>query len=159
MMTSNRPYMIRAFYEWIVDNECTPYIVVDATKPGVIVPQQFVQDGQIVLNINPTAVASLQMGNDGIEFNARFGGQPMRVVAPIYAVMAIYAKENGAGTMFSADETFDEPEESMLENDVPVEPTEPSFSAIDGGGNYTSDDEPEEGNKKSSKRSHLTVVK
>ena len=74
-MTANRPYLLRAFYEWIVDNNCTPYLVVDATVSAVKVPMQFVQNGQIVLNTAPSAVSNLQLGNDAITFNARFGGR------------------------------------------------------------------------------------
>ena len=73
-MTSSRPYMIRAIYEWVVDNDCTPYILVNAMQEGVQVPQQFVQDGQIVLNISPTAVVGLDVGNDELGFRGRFGG-------------------------------------------------------------------------------------
>lgn len=99
-MTSNRPYLLRAFYQWIVDNDCTPYIVVDATLPHVVVPPQTVKDGQVVLNIAPSAVRILQLEQEHISFNARFGGVPFDVYIPNYAISAIYAKENGAGTMF-----------------------------------------------------------
>ena len=103
-MTPNRPYLLRAFYEWIVDNNLTPYLVVDAMLPGVKVPQQHVQNGQIVLNINPSAVGNLLLGNDAVTFNARFGGSPFALYIPQRAVLAIYARENGAGTMFDAEE-------------------------------------------------------
>ena len=112
-MTSNRPYLLRAFFDWIVDNQCTPHLVVNADFPNVIVPTQFVQDGQIVLNINPSAVAQFQMDNFEVSFNARFGGQPMRVVVPIGAVLAIYARENGEGTVFTP-EDFSEYEEPRV---------------------------------------------
>src|SRR6056297_3317745 len=76
-MTSSRPYIIRALYEWIVDNRATPYILVDAYGSGVSVPQNFVnKDGQIVLNVSPTAVKDLHIGNEALSFNARFGGVP-----------------------------------------------------------------------------------
>lgn len=91
-MTSSRPYMIRALYEWIVDNQSTPYVLVDAHARGVSVPQQFVNDdGQIVLNIAPTAVQGLLIGNEGIEFNARFGGVPTDIYIPCGGVLGIYA--------------------------------------------------------------------
>ncbi len=106
-MTSNRPYMLRAFYEWIVDNNCTPYLVVDATQPYVKVPTQHVQNGQIVLNISPGAVGNMTMNNDAVSFNARFGGQPFALYVPMRAVLAIYARENGAGTMFSPEDYED----------------------------------------------------
>lgn len=100
-MTSSRPYMIRALYEWIVDNGCTPYILVDAQGPGVEVPQQHVnKEGQIVLNINPTAVKDLFIGLEQINFNARFGGIPTDLVIPCGSVLGIYARENGQGMVF-----------------------------------------------------------
>lgn len=100
-MTSSRPYMIRALYEWIVDNGCTPYILVDAQGQGVEVPQQHVnKDGQIVLNINPTAVKDLFIGLEQINFNARFGGIPTDLVIPCGSVLGIYARENGQGMVF-----------------------------------------------------------
>lgn len=99
-MKSSRPYLARALYEWLLDNELTPYLVVDATLPGVEVPRQFVQNGQIVLNVAPTAVRDLFMENQAIGFNARFGGQPMQVMIPTPALIAIYARENGAGMVF-----------------------------------------------------------
>lgn len=103
-MTPNRPYLLRAFYEWIVDNNLTPYLVVDATMAGVKVPTQHVQNGQIVLNINPSAVGNLLLGNDAVTFSARFGGSPFALYIPQRSVLAIYARENGAGTMFTPEE-------------------------------------------------------
>lgn len=105
-MTPRRPYMLRAFYEWLTDNELTPHLVVDATLPGVRVPEQFVQDGQIILNIAPRAVGNLELGNEAIMFSARFGGKPHSVIVPIYAAQAIYARENGAGTMFEPEDAY-----------------------------------------------------
>ncbi len=99
-MSSSRPYLARALYEWLLDNELTPYIVVDADQPDVRVPRQFVQNGQIVLNIGPTAVRDLLIGNDGVTFHARFSGQPMQVVVPMPALIAVYAGENGVGMVF-----------------------------------------------------------
>ncbi|MDR0781264.1 MAG: ClpXP protease specificity-enhancing factor [Pseudomonadales bacterium] len=99
-MTSHRPYLVRALNEWILDNNCTPYILVNAYAAGVEVPQNFVKDGQIVLNIAPIAVQGLVMNNEGLEFNGRFGGIPTRVYVPIDAVMGIYARENGQGMIF-----------------------------------------------------------
>ncbi|HAS22512.1 MAG TPA: ClpXP protease specificity-enhancing factor, partial [Idiomarina loihiensis] len=98
-----RPYLLRALYEWIVDNDLTPHLVVDATIVGTVVPQNFVSEGQIVLNISPTAVQGLQLADHEVRFNARFGGQPMQVVVPMTAALAIYARENGAGAMFEAE--------------------------------------------------------
>ncbi|GAA0580243.1 ClpXP protease specificity-enhancing factor [Halomonas salifodinae] len=99
-MLSSRPYLARALYQWLLDNDQTPYIVVDAERPGVVVPTQFVQNGQIVLNIAPTAVRDLSMDNEAITFGARFSGQPMQVVVPGEALVALYARENGVGMVF-----------------------------------------------------------
>jgi stringent starvation protein B len=107
-MTSSRPYLVRAVYEWINDNGLTPYLLVNAQFPGTQVPAQYVQDGKIVINLGPTAVRGLQLGNDWIDLDTRFGGAPMHVSLPVQAVMAIYAKENGQGMVFS-DETAGEP--------------------------------------------------
>jgi stringent starvation protein B len=101
--------LLRAFYDWILDNRMTPYIVVDATLPGVDVPDQYVEDGRIILNINPSAVRDLSLGNDHLSFNARFSGVPCSVYAPIRAVTAVYAKENGRGMVFKDDEEEGDP--------------------------------------------------
>jgi len=109
MMTSNRPYLIRALYDWLVDNSLTPHLLVDATRDQVVVPEQFVEEGRIVLNVNPTAVRNLELGNDYITFNARFGGNPMDVVVPPDAVLGIYARENGRGMLFPEETPDDTP--------------------------------------------------
>ena len=103
-MTSSRPYMIRAIYEWVVDNDCTPYILVNALFDGVQVPQQYVKDGQIVLNISPSAVVALDVGNDELGFRGRFAGVAQDIRAPIAAVLGIYARENGQGMLFDAED-------------------------------------------------------
>jgi len=108
-MSSSRPYLIRALHEWISDNQFTPYLLVDAEQDDVSVPRQFVQDGKIVLNISWDAVRELNIGNDGIEFNARFSGSPMHVTVPINAALAIYARENGQGMVFVAEGDDDQP--------------------------------------------------
>jgi stringent starvation protein B len=107
-MTPNQPYLLRAFYDWIVDNGLTPYMVVDVKFPNVQVPTQFVNDGQIVLNVSPSACVNFNMDVDWIEFQARFSGQPMTVSFPCHAVGAIYAKENGAGSVFTLPELNDD---------------------------------------------------
>ncbi len=99
-MTSSRPYLLKAIYEWISDNHLTPYLLVDALQENVQVPQQFVEDGKIVLNISLTAVRNLELEKDYISFNARFSGQPMQVYIPMTAALAIYAAENGQGMVF-----------------------------------------------------------
>jgi stringent starvation protein B len=112
-VTPSRPYIVRAIYEWIVDNDCTPHLLVDATIPYVVVPESYVKDGQIVLNISPSAVVGLQMDNERISFNGRFGGQPRDIDVPVSAVLGIYARENGQGMVFDAATTPDpEPPES-----------------------------------------------
>ncbi len=100
VMTSNKPYFIRALYEWIVENDLTPYLLVNADFPGVEVPQEHVNGGRIVLNISPTACRGLHMANDRIVFSARFSGQVMQIFVDPAAVLAIYAKENGRGMEF-----------------------------------------------------------
>ena len=111
-MTSSRPYLIRALYEWLVDNEMTPHVLVDANYPGTSVPQQFVENGKIVLNIGPFAVQGLSIENEAIGFSARFGGVPNHIIVPIGAVQAIYARENGRGMVFTEeDETPPPPSE------------------------------------------------
>ena len=116
-MTPRRPYMLRAFYEWMVDNDLTPHLVVSADLPGVKVPIEFVQDGQIILNVTPRAVGNLELGNDAVMFNARFSGCPHSIIVPIYAVQAIYARENGAGTMFEPEDAYEQGEIEGLEKE------------------------------------------
>ena len=99
-MTSNRPYLVRALWQWITDNGLTPHLVVDANREGVEVPRDFVDDGRIVLNISASAVRDLEMENDFISFNARFSGAPMNILVPLPAVLGIYAQENGQGMLF-----------------------------------------------------------
>jgi len=114
-MISNRPYLIRALYEWIVDNGWTPYVQVDAEWPGTQVPQQFVQDGMIVLNISPLATRDLMLQNDEISFRARFQGDERIVRFPPEAVLAIFAKENGQGMPFPPEPYPDEAALSLAE--------------------------------------------
>jgi len=102
-MTSSRPYLVRALYEWIVDNDCTPHLLVNVEHPGVQVPDGFASDGQIVLNVAPGAVRQLQMDNQSIRFEGRFGGVPHSLHVPSAAVMAIYARENGQGMVFEVE--------------------------------------------------------
>ncbi len=108
-MTSSRPYLVRALYEWILDNGCTPHVVVDALIDGVEVPQEHVKDGQIVLNVSPVAVQDLLIDDHTVSFNGRFAGVSRRVLVPMSAMMGIYARENGEGMMFKA-EISPEPE-------------------------------------------------
>ena len=115
-MTPLKPYLLRAVYEWIVDNVQTPYLLVDAEAEGVQIPQTFVKDGKIILNIRPQAVQGLALEDDAVYFSARFGGKPMQVYVPMSAVLALYALENGKGMVFDQEDDSDEP---------PLTPPEP----------------------------------
>ena len=106
-----RPYLLRAMQAWIVDNGHTPHVVVDASKPGVDVPAQYVRDGKIVLNISPTAVSHLEIGNETLAFHARFSGAVYRISVPLRAVLGIYARETGRGMIFSEEDAGGAPEE------------------------------------------------
>jgi len=100
MTTSSRPYLFRGLYEWLLDNQLTPHVIIAADLPGVEVPFEQVQDGQLVLNISDTATRGLEISNDALSFSARFGGVPRQIYVPMAAVVAIYARENGAGMVF-----------------------------------------------------------
>ncbi|MBY6187212.1 ClpXP protease specificity-enhancing factor [Marinobacter hydrocarbonoclasticus] len=124
-LSPSRPYLLRAFYEWLLDNDLTPHLVVEAEMPGVQVPRQFVEDGQIVLNIAPHAVGNLQLGNEEVTFNARFGGQPHALRIPMYAVAAIYARENGAGTVFQPEAAYEQADGAIEEAPEVLEESAP----------------------------------
>ena len=124
-MTSNRPYLIRAINEWLLDNNCTPHLLVNAEAPGVGVPNQYIQDGKIVLNIGPNAVEGLRVTDDEVTFLARFSGVSQLVSLPIKAILAIYAKENGRGMMFNEEEDFDPEPEGPDEK-----PSRPSLKVV-----------------------------
>ena len=102
-LKSNRPYLIRGIYDWIVDNQLTPYVLVDASKGGenLSVPMQYVDHGRIVLNIGPNAVSQMLISDETISFTARFSGQAMQIVIPFQSVLAMYAKEIGQGMLFN----------------------------------------------------------
>ncbi|MCE8002590.1 ClpXP protease specificity-enhancing factor [Billgrantia ethanolica] len=156
-MLSSRPYLARGLYEWLLDNEQTPYIVVDAEQPGVSVPRQFVQNGQIVLNVGPTAVRDLHIENDAIYFGARFGGQPMQVVVPMPALVAIYAKENGVGMVFGH-----EPAMPMPQAEEPASDAKAELSSIDSPerqGEGSASEPARSGKSTSRKRPSLRVIK
>ena len=126
MTSSTRPYLIRALYEWIEDNGLTPHLLVNAELPGVEVPQQHIKDGRIVLNINATAVRELRLGNDWIEFNARFGGVARTVTIPVTAVLAIYARESGQCMAFVEEQDGGEPSPPPDHPPQPSKPVGPS---------------------------------
>jgi len=102
-MTSHRPYLLRALYEWIADNDMTPHLLVDAGQPGVQVPPHTIRDGKVVLNIAARAVSTLELGNEAVRFTARFGGVSHPVSVPVSAVLAIYARETGQGMALPED--------------------------------------------------------
>ncbi|HKS12918.1 MAG TPA: ClpXP protease specificity-enhancing factor [Pseudomonas sp.] len=119
-MNSSRPYLVRALYEWIVDNDCTPHMLVNAEFPAVQVPQGFASDGQIVLNISPNAVRQLHMDNEAVSFEGRFGGVAHTLYVPSAAILGIYARENGQGMVFELEPPLmdgDELEEEGVEPD------------------------------------------
>lgn len=122
-MKPRRPYLLRALYEWILDSDEVPNILVDTEVPGVVVPTEYVQDGQIVLNISPTAVKDLSLGNDYVMCFGRFSGRNFEIVLPIESIRAIYCRDSGQGLAFE-DEAFDTPSDDKAA-------TEPSKS--DGG--------------------------
>ncbi len=108
-MTPNRPYLIRAIHEWILDNELTPQLIVDAEMEGVSIPPGYAVDGKIVLNVSTSATQGLELSNEGVCFSARFGGKPYPIDVPVRAILAIYARENGRGLEFK-DADFDDDE-------------------------------------------------
>lgn len=162
-VTPKRPYLLRAFYEWIVDNGMTPHILVDARSDRVIVPRQFVKDGNIVLNVSMIAANNLMMRNDEVTFSARFGGKAFSIWLPMSAVMAIYSKETQDGISFPADEYADAQEMAGQ----PAAVSKPALSLTTVSGNTGNDtegaaeeqgDEPEPP-KPSKPRPALRVVK
>ncbi|PJK00759.1 ClpXP protease specificity-enhancing factor [Lysobacteraceae bacterium NML91-0213] len=144
-MTSHRPYLLRALYEWIVDNGMTPHILVDATRPGVRVPAHTVNEGRVVLNIADRAVGRLEMDNESVRFTARFGGVSQSVSVPVSAVLAVYARETGQGMVLPDDIVGHGPAED--------DPTGPQDAPDD-------DDTPPPGDDSPPRRgAHLRVVK
>lgn len=125
-MDTRRPYLLRAMYDWIIDQGWTPFLLVDATKPDVAVPTDYIQDGRIVLNISPAACAALMLGNDMVSFQARFGGYPHHIQFSPYAVLAIYARENGEGLVFAPDDNREPPPPSTQ----PPKPNKPRLSVV-----------------------------
>ena len=114
-MNSSRPYLIRALYEWIVENDCTPHLLVNTEFPGTKVPPGYAKDGQVVLNVSPSAVRHLQLDNDAVSFEGRFGGVAQSLYLPVPAVLAVYARENGQGMVFDAE--ADGADDEVLEPD------------------------------------------
>lgn len=153
-MTSHRPYLLRALYEWIADNDMTPHLLVDATRSGVRVPAHTVQDGKVVLNIAARAVAHLDMDNDAVAFTARFGGVSHAVIVPIDAVLAIYARETGQGMTL--------PDDGSAQAAGADAPASGDAAPHDGGapGDGAPDDTPPAGNPPPKRGGpHLRIVK
>ena len=153
-MTSNKPYIVKAFYDWISDNDLTPYIVVDVSVYGVMVPMSYVNDGQIILNVSGSAVGSIALTDASIELSARFGGKLEHIRVPYGAVAAIYAKENGAGTSLPIEHP--EPETPVEKQDKVA----PSISSVKNDDNSAKRDlESDKIDKSKAKKPSLTVVK
>ncbi len=146
-MTSNRPYLLRAIYDWISDNGLTPYVLVDAAQPGVKVPTHVIKNGQVVLNLAMRAVANLDLGNERISFQARFSGVSQAISIPVAAVLALYAQENGQGMMFPADEA------DALASSASIDGPGPSAGEPEPPTNGDDDNRPKRG------APHLRVVK
>jgi len=159
-LSPRRPYLLRAFYEWLLDNQLTPHLVVDVTLPGVHVPMEYARDGQIVLNIAPRAVGNLELANDEVRFNARFGGVPRQVSVPLAAVLAVYARENGAGTMFEPEAAYDEDIVSQNDDGESDVENETVMSVIDGDKpDHQDDNDPDDDPPPRGGRPALRVVK
>ncbi len=132
-MTSSRPYLVRAIYQWITDNGLTPHLLVDVAVDGVLVPAEHVQNGKIILNIAPMAISGLVLGDTEITFNARFSGKSQGLFVPIEAVLAVYAKENGQGMMFSEDDgavSSEDGSDPGPDDDGPDKPTRPTLRVV-----------------------------
>lgn len=114
-MLSNRPYLLRAFYQWIVDSSCTPILVLDANNPRCKVPMDYAEGGEIVFNISSVAVRDLKMTNESVEFKASFSGVIHIISAPIKGVLAVYAEENGEGIFFDAEEDMGDEDEGVVQ--------------------------------------------
>jgi stringent starvation protein B len=125
-----RPYLVRAIYEWINDNSFTPYLLINAEEKGVFVPQQYIKDGQIVLNIAPHAVQQLLMDNSAVGFSARFGGVSQEVYVPMRAIMGLYARENGQGLFFDANEYLAEMDDETDASVADISTQQPKAATV-----------------------------
>lgn len=128
-MTSSKPYLIRGLYEWLVDNNATPYVLVDAGFAGVIIPQGIAKDGKVVLNLSPNAIHKLEIDNEYIAFSARFSGVARNVYCPIASILAIYAKESGEGMMFNEEKQPD-PDEKPKQQTQSKKPARPGLTIV-----------------------------
>lgn len=123
-MTSDKPYLMRAVYEWICDNSCTPYLYVDTVSSDVVIPEHLYGDNPLILNISPAACQYLSIGNDDITFKARFSGKVFDLSVPVSAVLAIIARENGLGMSFS--ESDKEQEQDGGNNEISTSEVKPN---------------------------------
>ena len=168
-MTSNKPYIVRAFYQWISDNQLTPYIAVDVNVYGVLVPMAYVTDGQIVLNVSMGAVGSISLADNAIELSARFGGKLEHIVVPYGAIAAIYAKENGAGTSLAIEHPEPKDSEetnavkpiglSSVESDNRNTKKPIGLSSVESGNRNTEKSSPKKGALKAKGKPSLKVIK
>lgn len=126
-MTSSKPYLVRALYEWILDNDNTPYILVDTSSDRVSIPDGIASDGKVVLNLSPAAIHNLEMTNTEVSFSARFNGVAEQIFVPVSALLAIYARENGEGMMFPAEDAEDAPGDT---GEKPARPGTPNLKVI-----------------------------
>ncbi len=153
--TATRPYLLRALHEWCTDNGYTPYVVV-VVDETVQVPLEFVKNGEIVLNVSYDATSGMTLGNDYIEFKARFGGVPREIIVPVSRVLAIYARENGQGMSFPMAQTPSHQATPV----TPMSETRAVLSAVETSSvNKNSDDEPPTNPPSSTGRPTLTRVK
>ncbi|MCW4151649.1 ClpXP protease specificity-enhancing factor [Halomonas sp. 18H] len=157
-MHSSRPYIARALYQWLLDNDLTPHVVVDAEKEGVEVPRDAVQNGQIVLNLGVSAIRDLSMENDAIAFSARFDGKPTQLMVPMEALIAIYARENGVGMVFGHEPEMPEEEESEAPQ-AEQDETGPALASVDDTADTDGDSHTDEGQAPKKARPSLRVVK
>ena len=163
-MTSSKPHLLRAMFDWILESDCTPHLVVDVHVEGVSVPMEFVQDGRIVLNIAPRATKDFLMDGDGVSFNTRFSGVPHSVFAPIDAIEGIYARENGEGMMFEQEVMDNSKSASKPTNNQTRQPekrTRPALEAVsdDGSAGHRSVDVDNLVSADRSKKPSLELVK
>jgi len=103
-LSSNKPYLIRALYEWLLDNNATPYLLVDTRHRDLRIPPNIDKDGRVALNISPGAIDGLDMANDSIAFSARFGGRAFDIYLPMATILAIYSADDNEGMMFAEEE-------------------------------------------------------
>jgi len=129
LMTSNKPYILRALFEWILDNDQTPYLLVNELAENIMVPEGIGNDNKIIFNLSPSAIRDLEMLNEAVLFSARFHGKPENIYIPMHAILAIYANENGEGMMFPEEDSSVKAE-SNDENKKPEKPKKPSLKLV-----------------------------